>query len=461
MKNSLVTIFFLVLLIVAAGCGKSSESSGLEYKFAWEERNNRIVLRATMKPDDIANVVLKSGWGIIEWMAEEGTMVASGDEVLRINMERIGNNVRRWEKNIASQLDMFDKEKKANPADIAGLRNNLSTRKLDLSRALFEQKMLYRKKDLGELWKIKSDIDVAALNLNLASKLFELKKNITDRGFDSPFALRTSEIDKRSREIELDYAKRVLKQVDAPPLPEEIAQIDFQKAVASGEIWLAENQLVSASISSQIREKNMEVVLERYRASYREDKKAIDEAVQFAPRGGIIVHPTLWGNFKFRAGQQAWPGVGIMQVIVDGKYYLEALVKEALAGQLVEKASATIVLDSHPGKEFKGEIKSIGKSPKIMPGARNSSFKFIPVEVTILASESLLIGGQADVVVDLGMKQGVFLPRDLVLRKETDNFVLLKTSFGTRQIKAELEDFNKDWVLWKNAPDKEGVLVYP
>jgi multidrug resistance efflux pump len=461
----LINRAFFVLLILNSlfltGCSESAGNKGMEYHFVSEKRNKVAVLRATLKPGDITNISLTSGYGIIEWMAEEGTQVASGDVVLKIDMESLDLRVRNREKNIATQLDQLEKLKKVVPAEIAELNKNLNLKRLDYQRAEFEKKWLKIKKDQGEIWKLNADLEMALINHKLADQLYQLKKNITEKGFDSPFSLRTSEIERKSREIELDYAKRMLRQIEQPPLPEELAQVEFQKTVASGEIWLAENQLVSASISSQIRENNLEVVLERFRSSYREQKKSLDEMVQYAPRPGIVVHPVLWGDFKFRVGQNAWPGVGILQVINQGKYYLEARVKESYAGQLVEKASATIVLDSLPGRRFKGEVKSIGKSSKTIRGARNSSFKFIPVEITMPASESLLIGSKAEVFVDLGVKDGVFIPRDLLIEKDKRNFVLLKSTFGVKEIEVELEDFDKDWVLWRNSAVSEGVLLYP
>jgi hypothetical protein len=77
------------------------------------------------------------------------------------------------------------------------------------------------------------------------------------------------------------------------------------------------------------------------------------------------------------------------------------------------------------------------------------------------ASESLLIGSKAEVFVDLGVKDGVFIPRDLLIEKDKRNFVLLKSTFGVKEIEVELEDFDKDWVLWRNSAVSEGVLLYP
>lgn len=463
MKNSCLILLLLTGLGFILGCGVTgnTDTAAIEYRFISETRKRSLDFRATLKPGDVANVSLSKGYGIIDWMMDEGKKVASGEMILKIDMESFETRYRNSEIAIEGQLDVFDKVRFANPAEIADLKLNLRTRELELERALFERKWLFKPKTADEIWKIKADLAMAKVNFNLASELYQLKKNITDKGFDSAFALRSSEIEQKSREIELDYAQRLLEQLQKPPLPEELAQIDFQKAVASGEIWLAENRLVSASISAKIREKSLEVILERYRSNSREYKKTLDESEKFAPRDGIVIHPVLWGDFKFRVGQQAWQGVSIMQVIVDGKYYLEALLNENQVNGLKEKASASISIDSCSQKIFAGEIKSIGKAPKSMRGARNSALKFIPVEISLNASESLVFGSQADVKVDLGAVTGVFVPRDLIEKKNDQNLLTLKNSFSSEKVVAELEDFDQDWVLWKNPPSPQGVLLYP
>ncbi|MEW6710816.1 MAG: HlyD family efflux transporter periplasmic adaptor subunit [Candidatus Riflebacteria bacterium] len=461
MKNNRIFAFIAVVILVLSGCtGSSTKTSAIQYRFCSETRNKIVKFRAVLKPGDIANVSLKSGYGPVAWMAEEGSRVASGELVLEINMDDIDLRVKRSEKNIASQLDLFTRVRSANPAEMADLKLNLRTRQLEFERAEFDRKWLFKPKTDGEIWKLQSDMEAAKINFEITSKLHELKKNVTDKGFDSAFSLRSSEIDKKSREIELDYAQRLLKQLQSPPLTEELAQIDFQKTVASGEIWLAENRVVSASISSQIREKSLEVVLERHRSSFREQNQTLEEAKKLAPRDGIVIHPYLWGDFRFRVGQHAWPGVAIVQVIGDGKYYLEALLLENQVNGLKEKASATVVLDSQPAKSWKGEVKTIGKAPKPMRGAKNSGIKFIPVEITLNASESLVFGDKGDVTVDLGSFSGVFLPRDLIKTAGSEKTILLQTTFGSQETAADLEDFDHDWVIWKNPPQSEGVILF-
>jgi hypothetical protein len=375
-------------------------------------------------------------------------------------MEHLERRLQRNEKNVELQLALFEKEKKSNPAEIAQLRKNVKSRKFELEKAFDEEKWLKNKWTPDQIWRKNADLRIARLRSELAQNLFQLQTSVTKKGFDSPFSLRSAEIDKISREIELDYAQRMISQIESPPLPEELAQVEFQKTVASGEIWLEESKMQSASISAQIREKNLEVVLERFRSRYRSSKKSLEDAVQYAPRDGVIVHPVLWGNFKFKPGQRAWSGVSIMQVVSEGDYFLEALIPETKARALFEKASATVVLDSSPDRIFTAEVKTIGKSPKPLRGFNDSSFRFLPVEVSIVASESLLVGTQADVSVQLGSEQGVFVPRDLLIIRDRENFVLLHTSFGVEEVKVDVEDFDSDWVLWKDAPE-QGVLAYP
>lgn len=463
MKNNLL-LFLIAVVVSLLGCvGGTRSKSGLEYSFCRETRSRTVSFRATLKPADVSNLVLSKGWGNIEWMADEGRHVASGDLILKINMETTEDRVRRHEKDLKSQEDQFVRIEKALPAEKADLELALLNKKLELKRAIFERNLLFKPKNDGEVWKIQSDLRSAEIGFSLAGKLHELKKNVTEKGFDSPFSLRSSEIDKQSREIELDYAGRMLAQLGKPPLAEELAQIDFQKTVASGEIWLAENRLISASISAEIRKKNLEVVLDRIGRNFREANSTLEEAIQHAPRAGVVFHPVLWGDFRFRPGQQVWPGVSILQVIVSGQYYLEALLPERKVHDLTDKASASIFLDSMPGKIFQGQIKSIGKAPKPIRGLNKSALRFLPVEVSINASESLPFGDKAEVRVRLQEVEGVFLPRDLLEKKSDKNQVqvMVKTRFGADTVTIEYEDFDQDWVVWKNPPQPQGILVFP
>ncbi len=464
MYRRFVCLLCLLVIPGLTGCqSRSASGSGIapEYHFRVETRKHIVPLRATLKSSDVSDVGLKLGRGTIDWMAEEGSTVASGDVVVRLNMETTRKRIAEREVNLATEVDRMNNFRQAGPADVAALRKNLNEKNLDLSKADNDEWWLKNPRTADEIWKIDTDLQIASISFAHAAEVYNLRKNVTDRGFDSPFALRTSEIELRSREIELDYARRLKKRLNEPPLYEELAKVDYQKQVASGEIWLAGNELLAASLSSQIKINNLEVIIERIRSRQREERKIMDEEILRSPRAGIVIHPVLWGHYRFVPGSDAWEGVGIVQVIGRGGYYLESLADEADANMLVEKASATISFDGIPDKVFSGEVTTISKAPRRRRGRQESAVRFFPVSISIVASDSLMVGSKATINVVLSEKQGVFIPRDAVKIEGERYTVLLKTAFGTAAHQIEVEEFNHDWLVWKNAPSAEGILVYP
>lgn len=465
-RNAALLLFVSLAFGILSGCGGSSttRSGGgqlPEYHFSSESRRHFVGLRATLKSADVSEVGLKLGRGKIDWMAEEGSSIASGEAVVRIDMETTRTRIRDREVGLATEIDRLANLKQAGPAEMAALQKSLNERKLDLKRADHEDWWLRNPKTADEIWKIDTDLQIASISFSHAAKIYSLKKNVADRGFESPFSLRSSEIELRSREIEHDYARRLQKQLHEPPLAEEIARISYQRQVASGEIWLAGNELLAASVSAQIKVNNLEVIVERIRSRLREEGNALEESVLKAPRAGVVIHPVLWGHYRFVPGSDAWQGVSIVQVIGQGGYYLESLADEADANMLVENASATIVFDNLPGKVFQGEITSISKAPRRIRGKQDSAVRFFPVTIKLNASESFIVGSKATVQVVLEEKHGVFIPRDAVKSSGEKHEVMVKSAFGVSARPAEIESFNHDWVLWKNAPSDRGTIFYP
>lgn len=454
----LITINFVLSL---AGCQSSSSDKIPDYHFKNEKKLHSIELRATLKSNDISNVALKNGQGKIIWMAEEGSIVASGDIVVRIDMDETETRMREREITLASELDRMTTIKQSAPADIALLGKALDEKKLDFKKATHDHKWLENPRTADEIWKISSDLQIASISFSHAAMIYELRKNVTSKGFDSPFALRSSQIDRRSREVEFEYALRSVRRLNEPPLPEELARVNYLKSVASGEIWLAENELLAASLTTQIKKNNLEIVIERTKARLREESNALAGTTLKALRDGIVIHPLLWGHYKFTPGATAWEGIGIIQIISEGSYYLEALADESDANMLNEKASATIEFDGLPGQLFSGEITSISKAPRKIRSKQESAIRFFPVQISVNAKNGLLVGSKAKVTAILAEKQGVFIPRDALKKSGNSYEVLIKTTFGVTAKPAQIEEFNHDWAIWKDPPVQEGTLVYP
>lgn len=460
-KAVLVFLPVLLCLVLMTGCGKKQGKAVPVYEFRSETRANIVELRAVLKSEDLENVSMAKGWGLIDWMAPEGSEVASGEVVVRINMEDSMQDLRRRQKDLTNQTSRKNNLMVSGPAEIAELHKTLREKELELQKAIAEEKWLREKKKPDEIWKIYSDVQVASISFNHAKSMYELQKNVTEKGFDSPFTLRSSEIDRRSREIELEYANRVRDSLKKPPLEEEIARLNYQQQVASGEIWLSQTQLQAASISSQLRGKNFEVVIERYNAQIRDLMRSLEDSELRAPRSGVLIHPVIWGDFKFKPGSQAWSGVTIVQVVGSEKYYLEAMAAEADSNILKEKASATVEFDSFPGLFSAGEVRSISRSPRSLKTSSKSQLRVFPVQISCKPEADVSAGSMATVKVNLGEKTGVFLPRESLHKQGEGWSVKLRTTFSESLVPVETEDFNQDWVIWKNPPAEQGVIIYP
>ncbi|NCB37886.1 MAG: hypothetical protein EOM80_03875, partial [Erysipelotrichia bacterium] len=167
------------LMLVLTGCQNTSAGKIPDYRFKQEKKLHAIELRATLKSNDISNVTMKSGQGKIDWMAEEGSVVASGDVVLRIDMDDTEKRMREREVTLASELDRMTTIKQSAPADTAVLNKTLNEKQLDLKRATNDDRWLKHPKTDDEIWKIATDLQIASLSFTHAAMVYELKKDIT------------------------------------------------------------------------------------------------------------------------------------------------------------------------------------------------------------------------------------------------------------------------------------------
>lgn len=457
MNKCIKFLFCVFILVSISGCtGDSSEGFFLgkkpEYEVKNETRNKTIILRATLKSGEVSNVGIESGRGIIKWMCDEGTEVRTGDDLVHISMENTEDRVRNRKYRLANRIDSMENLNAAGPSEIAEIDKALFEKMLLLEKSLFEEKWIRNPKTIDEILKIKNNAKIAEIDYEHAKKMYALKKIVAEKGFDSKFSLKSAEIDLRSKEIEFEYAKRSLMQLNEPPLAEDIMKNHHQQAAASNEIWLAQNEKQASDISLKIRLKNMEVNLEGIRTRLREEEKSLEGRILKAPRDGIVIHPVLWGSYKFSVGSNAWSKVGIVQVIGEDKCYLDALADELSANQLQENASASIEFDSLPGEFFVGRVDFISKAPRKLRGMENSRVKYYPVSVSVDVKGRVSVGSKATIKVFLGSKTGIFVPMDAVKKQENSYVITAGSYLGEKIEENNVEVFDRDWIIINPKP---------
>ena len=94
-----------------------------------------------------------------------------------------------------------------------------------------------------------------------------------------------------------------------------------------------------------------------------EDLRAAIEAMHVkAPQDGIVIYKTGWRDEKKKVGDSTWAGEKILELPDLSAMMAKGEVDEADAGQVAVGQKVTIRLEAHPDVDFKGTVRSIGRT---------------------------------------------------------------------------------------------------
>jgi len=463
-----LSVLFLALVIsclpVCYGCFGSATNDNslpLTYDFRAEKKISKVVFSGMIEASETTLLSLRDGWGILKWMKTEGSTVASGERCVSIEMNDIAEQLRYNQNALGDSQIALKKEVFNAPLEIAKQSGDVVKKKQEYLLKKEEKAWLLKGKPSDERWKALTDLEKGTVEQSHAKKMYEFQKKVSDRGFDSPFALRRQEIDVLGREIEVDYTKRLLKEMQVGPFPEEIVKSDYQIEVASGETFLAKNQLQTASVSCDIKQKRLDFSVELCLADLRKDTDRFNQREVFSPVTGLMIYPNVWGG-KMAPGQEVWEGFTFAKIVGTTSFIIEASVDETQSSLLNAGCSAAVILDSLPDRVFPGKIIVVGKAPKRNPFQRvKSDVKKFPVQLGVdLASFPVKLGMKCSVAVTTKEGDGVFLPRDALKMEGASATVNLVDRWGISTISANIEPFDSDYVKWLNPPASEGTVVY-
>lgn len=460
-------VLLSVLCLISGCCSLSKASSGqslITYKFSTNDYSSIVRFRGVVDSAVSHDISLaRGGWGMIEMISEEGSRVASGAIIARINMEQIENRLESVESSLRDIDESLKLQQTRGPSEIKKVELALDNSLRELSMREHEKQWLLKGRAMDERWRAQSDVEKAALESEAAQIRYNLQKQVAAKGFDSPFALRSQEIEANSKEVSLGHAKRRLQAINAGPLPEELARADHLIQVASGEAWIAGNEVDSASVSYQIRQQNQIFSKDMQISRSRRLRHIIETRELTAPINGLVIYQTLWGGRKASVGMNVHGSFSFMKVVDDDKYIVDAIVPESVSSRLKEGAVATVTFDAYPEQNFLAKVTLVSRSPKRVVGRQESEYTNFPVQLEVDRNGyQLAIGMKADVEIEVASGTGVFIPRDLV---ELDNGTArvkylsgLTGRVSTDEIK--VEPFDSDFIRWIDPPAEAGELVY-
>lgn len=464
----LAAILMISLLSMISGCcSQSKAASGqnsITYKFSAGTRSSMVRFRGVVDSAISHDISLaRGGWGMIEMMAEEGSRVASGALIARVNMEQIESQLDSVEIALRDIDESLKLQQARGPSEIKGVELALGNSLRQLNIREHEKQWLLKGRTIDERWRAQADVEKAALESEAALTRYDLQKQVAAKGFDSPFALRSQEIEANSKEVALGHAKRRLQAINAGPLPEELARADHLIQVASGEAWIAGNEVDSASVSYQIRQQNQIFSKDMQISRTRRLRDIIESRELNAPIAGLAIYKTFRGGRKASVGMNIHGSFSFMKIVDDDKFIVDAIVPESVSSRLKEGAVATVTFDAYPEQSFFAKVTLVSRSPKRTAGRRESEYTNFPVQLEVDRNGyDLALGMKADVEIEVASGTGVFIPRDLV---ETDNGTArvkyvsgLTGRVSTDEIK--IESFDSDFIRWVDPPAESGELVY-
>ncbi len=129
----------------------------------------------------------------------------------------------------------------------------------------------------------------------------------------------------------------------------------------------------------------------------------LEMATMRAPIKGIVLKE------QANIGEVVTPGQALAMLVNPDELYINANIDETKIGRIKPGKSVDITIDSYPGKEFSGQVESIGQATastfSILPTSSGGNFtkvvQKIPVKIQIKSDEKLLPGISAVVKIHI------------------------------------------------------------
>jgi len=307
---------------------------------------------------------LESGATIIE-LVDEGTHVKEGDVLLRLNDEKIKEDIRNSELNITSATN--DLQIAASSYSIAEKKRDseLAVKQLAIDLAVLALQSWQE----GEVVAKRQDLDLAVQtadkNYQRLLKKYESSVELYEQKFLSKDELDQDEIAVLNAEATLKKAKLdvVVYENYTHFQDKQKKESDLQQARDEHE--RAVDRLASelnSSLSNIDAKKNR---LESHQEKLEKQQDQLEKCVVISPASGMVVYATSMGRDRedsqpLDVGQTLYRNQLLMTIPDTSNMIARVKVNEALSGLVTKGQRATVVCDAIPDEMFRGEVLSVG-----------------------------------------------------------------------------------------------------
>ena len=278
-----------------------------------------------------------------------------------------------------------------------------------------------------------NEVNLAISKARLRKAQFELKiaieglKNETKRARSAHKSIQVKTVEAKARlkrQIQLNQQKL------SPP--EELERARSSSAQAEADLIMAEARISDLKIREhQINVKSEDVRIAEAQVKANElslsnASERLRDTTVLAPIDGVVAERLVQPGQIIASGiNNVSGGTRVLSLLDLSKVFVRAQVDESDIAKIKEGQYASISLDAHPGRQFKGIIRRVAIKGKI-----ESNVVSFEVRIEVISKNKLLLKPQmtANIEILALEKENVLtLPVQAVRRKRRQNFVLIQS----------------------------------
>lgn len=256
---------------------------------------------------------------------------------------------------------------------------------------------------------------------------------------DTGGAIRNLERDAALAREELKSADRF--KVDDPEVfsRQEIIRSDIDRSLAQKRIDTSDSV---RTIREGVAKVELDLLdIERRKAGISIDraKKGLEALEIRAPHDGILVYERDWRGDMTKVGDTVWPGEPVAEIPDLATMEAKVYVLEADAGGLAPGVPAGVVVEAHPGIDFKAKIKKVDTLAKRRTGWIPVQYFGTTLEFDATDASVMKPGQRVRAVLALDARpDAISIPRNAVFEKDGKKIVYRRSGSGFTAVPVEL-----------------------
>lgn len=307
---------------------------------------------------------LESGAVIIE-LVDEGSQVAEGDVLLRLNDEAIKNKIQEAELSVTSAKNNLDTSKSS--LVIAGKKRDseLAAKQLAIDLAGLALKAWKEGDVVARRQQLSLAVQTAEKDYQRLFKKHESSVKLYEKKFLSKDELDRDEISLLNAEATYKKAKLDVEVYENYTYKQEEQQKNSSLQQAIDELDRAEERLASelnnlqATVDARTNQLGSQI------EKLEKRKSQLKMCVVTSPASGMVVYATSVGDRRdegepMKVGKGLYRNELVMMIPDITNMIARVKVNEALSGLVKKGQTATITCDAYPDDVFDGEVLSVG-----------------------------------------------------------------------------------------------------